>query len=329
MKKWLSKRWVYHSLIWIGFTFGVGIIPVIINPEVDYLESIGGVMIYFIPMVPLVYANFYLKSQLYEKRKYLTYAICVILLLVSGIGLYQGVYYFFPNYDQHPLQDASNVFFLIAITTGLQYLKRGVIGQFQLQELKAKTAQMELNALKAQVNPHFLFNTLNNIYATNRKDAVKGSEMIMELAEVMRYHLRFAESASIPLEDEIQLISSYIELEKLRQNANFKLTIELPDDQLASKQRIEPLIFLPFVENAFKYGTHPTQPCFIDLKLRLNEARLDFEIRNTVIRNKKTVKTGLGIENIRKRLSIIYPEKHSLVIRSTEEEFQVNLTIQL
>ena len=207
------------------------------------------------------------------------------------------------------------------------YFKRGLVNQYQLQELKAKSAENELNSLKAQINPHFLFNNLNNIYSINQMDSQKGSEMILELAEVMRYHLQFSKQSYVSISSEFQLIQSYIELEKLRLKNNCTLNIQIKEGD--DNHKIAPLLLLPFVENAFKHGTHPTQDCFISLTIEIENGRLYFSINNSLIKNKRVVKTHVGLENTKRRLFLLYPDRHSLKIKSDEATYQVKLEIDL
>ncbi|WP_162200414.1 sensor histidine kinase [Kordia jejudonensis] len=225
------------------------------------------------------------------------------------------------------IQEISNIILLLVLSVGIRYLKRGIVGQFQLQELRVKKNEAEINALKAQINPHFLFNTLNNIYATNQIDAEKGSEMIMELSEVMRYHLRFSELQKVSLEDEVQLLHSYIALEKLRLTENCKIYINIAPSK--SKLKIAPLLLLPFTENAFKHGTHPTKPCFINFSLVVENDTIIFQIRNSIISNKKIVKTHIGLENTKRRLKLIYNNKFELKISNTEDVFYLKLKLKL
>lgn len=318
---------MYHSLIWgVFFVTILAITSITMDQGDDWWTVVKQDVIgFFWLFPPITYLNFYLKDRFFDQRKYVGYLLSIPLQISVGVAAYQLNYRIFDLTTQTLAQDAINVFFVLAFSTGAQYFKRGIASQYQLQELKAQNAQIELNALKAQINPHFLFNTLNNIYATNQIDAVKGSEMIMELSEVMRYHLHFSKLDRVPLEDEIQLAHSYIALEKLRlsENCDVKVTIDSSNNQLL----IAPLIFLPFLENAFKHGTVSTQPCFVHLAIRVEDRRLYFEISNSVIAGKKIVQNHIGLQNTRRRLDLIYPQKHKLLIMEEDKVFKVQLTI--
>ena len=326
MIDFLKKRWVYHFLIWLA-GFGVMIIAWIASGPEETLEAQLGILAYFVPIIPIVYLNFYFKSIFFDKSKYWKYLLSIPIQVAVGVIIYELDYLLFVDFKQSWLQDANNIFFIIAFTTGLQYLKRGIVNQYQIQVLRAKNAEMELNSLKAQINPHFLFNNLNNIYSINQIDHEKGTEMILELAEVMRYHLASSKKKKVSLQDEVQLVRSYIELEKLRLQDNCKLEIAIEEPKTSSK--ISPLLLLPFIENAFKHGTHPTLECFVKISITSTDQEIHFSVLNSIINNKNVVKTNLGLENTQRRLELLYPESHKLEMNRTQETYAVKLEIQL
>ena len=327
MLSFFKKRWVYHTLAWVIGFLTIETISWITVSECDFVERVIQTLAFILPFVPIVYLNFFLKKMFYDKRLYRKYFLSIPIQVALGVLLYRLVYLVVDNTVQSWQQDASNVFYLIAISLGVQYFKRGIVNQYQLQELKTKNALMELNALRAQVNPHFLFNNLNNVYAINNIDPHKGSEMLLELAEVMRYHLEFSRMEKIKVRDEVQLIRSYIELEKLRLNEQCDLQTEFSlseEDKL-----IAPLLLLPFIENAFKHGTHPNKKSFVNVDLSIKDGRLSFHVSNSTIEGKQVVQTKLGLENTKRRLELIYPERHSLDIRRAEGQYHVNLKVEL
>lgn len=326
MSDFLKKRWVYHSLIWLVVICVLTVMSIMQGEELS-LSSFGRMLVSTSPMAIAIYVNFYLKDILFGKRKYILYVLTLPLLTIIIIWAATKLLPLVVETSMTWQNHTTNIVFAMIFTTVLQYFKRGMVGQYQLQELRAKTAETELNALKAQINPHFLFNTLNNIYATNEIDAQQGSQMIMELSEVMRYHLRFSKMKKVSLQEEIQLIRAYIELEKLRLNSNCDLQTDW--SQVDSSIKIASLIFLPFIENAFKYGSHPTQDCFIHLDIKTQANSVDFELSNSIIHRKKVVKTHIGLTNTIRRLEIIYPNQHTLDIRKTEDIYTIKLNLQV
>ncbi len=323
MTNFLKKKWVYHSIIWL---FGLVYFVIIEGEAFDsqnYFRIFIDPLSLLLPFMVITYIGFWIKAHFFDKRKYLTYFLLLALLIICGV-----LYFKIETFSDNPIfQDFVNVTFIVFTTLGLQYLKRGIVNQYQVQELKARTAETELNALKTQINPHFLFNTLNNIYGTNQIDPKKGSEMILELADVMRYHFEYAKKNQVRIKDEVQLLNAYIKLEQLRLTDNCDLKVIL--DPINESALIAPLLLLPFVENAFKHGTHPAKSCFIDIRLKHISNKLNFYIRNSVIENRKVIKTNIGLENTKKRLSLIYPNKHTLTIKEENNVFVVQLTIDI
>ncbi|MEO0340331.1 MAG: histidine kinase, partial [Bacteroidota bacterium] len=291
MIQYLQKRWVYHSMLWLFAYLGLMLVVFLEDaPELSFSQLITEPFLILIPVFLTTYLGFWAKKRFFDARRYFIYVMAVLAIVAIGVTIFElllhmrGV-----QIGNSRTQNILNFVFIHFFSLGLQYFKRGVVNQYQLQELKAKTAITELNALKAQINPHFLFNTLNNIYGMNRIDSEKGSEMIMELSDVMRYHLEFSKVGQVKLEDEIQLLKSYVKLEQLRlsDTCDVQISFEQADESLM----VSPLLFLPFVENAFKHGTHPTQDCFVHIELKTSSNQLWFSIKNSVITNRKVVKT--------------------------------------
>ncbi len=329
MNAFLKKKWVYHSLIWISayLSFSMLIFSDK-DSSASILQSLQEPIFFFAPIFVVTYLGFWAKDKFFDSRQYLVYLLAAALIVALGVGLHEVLNSFAVNkVTNSTFQNIFNFIFFILITTGLQYFKRGIINQHQLQELKAKTATTELNALKAQINPHFLFNTLNNIYGMNQINPEKGSEMIMELSDVMRYHLEFSKEGKVKLEDEIQLLESYIKLEQLRLSDTCDVQVDFGEAD--EKLMISPLLFIPFVENAFKHGTHPTQDCFVHLKLQTTQDKLLFTIENSIIANRKVVKTNIGLQNTKRRLELIFPDKHDLKISQINKRHLVVLNIEL
>ena len=328
MFEFLKKRWVYHSLIWIFSYWGLTLIIFFNEDNTDsFLTCLQEPLFFFMPIIVATYLGFWAKEALFDKRKYFLYFLAVVAVVCIGVAIYEYLELLEGELGNSRTQNITNFVFLQLFAIGLQYFKRGIVNQYQFQELEAKTAVTELNALKAQINPHFLFNTLNNIYGMNQINPEKGSEMIMELSDVMRYHLEFSKVGKVKLEDEIQLLKSYIKLEelRLRETCDVQVNFENADESL----KISPLLFIPFVENAFKHGTHPTKECYVHIDLSTSKDRLLFTIKNSIIANRKVVKTNIGLQNTKRRLELIFPDKHDLKITQKNQEHHVELSIAL
>jgi len=201
--------------------------------------------------------------------------------------------------------------------------------QFTEQKMikaEAEKAHAELSFLKAQINPHFLFNTLNNIYALSVTDSKNTSASIMKLSNIMRYVTDEVAEDFVSLQNEWGCINDYIDLQRLRLGKKTKLSFELSG--IITRQRIAPLVLMTFIENVFKYGISKHAETEITIKLTVDENRLVFFSQNTIVESASAAKrTGIGISNTRQRLNHIYPGKHRLDIVKENNLFTVNLEI--
>jgi LytS/YehU family sensor histidine kinase len=206
-------------------------------------------------------------------------------------------------------------------------LSLGVASYNRLKETEEEKLKAELSYLKAQINPHFLFNTLNSVYALTVQKSDSAPEAITKLSAIMRYSITDAAQDFVSLEKELNYVNAYVELEKLRltNKVNLNYTVK---GSTAGKQ-IAPLIFIPFIENAFKYGVSTQENSVIDITITIDNNNLAVIVKNTKMRTDPKNKLGLGIENTKKRLSLIYPGKHKLEIQDSEKEHSVNLNLNL
>jgi LytS/YehU family sensor histidine kinase len=182
----------------------------------------------------------------------------------------------------------------------------------RMDEMHEEKTQAELSYLKAQINPHFLFNTLNSLYALTLEKSDGAPEAVLKLSGIMRYVVSESEQDFVALSKEIQYIKDYIDLQKLRisDNVQFSMQVEGSPDG----KRIAPMLLIPFIENAFKYGVNPDEDSVIDIRFVLSDYQLHLTVLNTIAANSfdEQHKTGTGIENVQKRLNLVYPQKHKL-----------------
>ncbi|WP_165940215.1 sensor histidine kinase [Dyadobacter psychrotolerans] len=203
--------------------------------------------------------------------------------------------------------------------------------QWRLSEKKvilseADKAQAELSFFKAQINPHFLFNTLNNIYSLAITKSDHTAPSILKLSKMMRYITEEATQDFVPLHDEITCLESYIDLQKLRLNDKTRVNFKI-DGEIKNKQ-IAPLILMTFVENAFKYGVSNRFENEIDIRLESTATSVYFFCRNEIFEaNEAGERQGIGIANTRKRLDFLYPDRYDLKISKEEKTFEVSLTV--
>lgn len=198
-------------------------------------------------------------------------------------------------------------------------------------ELEEEKLRAELSALKHQINPHFLFNILNSLYGMALvQDDELTANGISRLSSLMRYVLYESNESTVPLQGEIDYVYNYIELQRMRLGEQTEVLFELTGDP--SPHRIAPMIFIPFIENAFKHGVSTIHSSTVHIKLSVEPKRLTFYLSNPQLPLRKKDKNyvgGIGLQNVRKRLALIYPKKHTLSLGPADELFIVTLTIEL
>ncbi|MEM7102378.1 MAG: histidine kinase [Bacteroidota bacterium] len=200
-----------------------------------------------------------------------------------------------------------------------------------IKSLKEEKQSMELAFLKSQIDPHFLFNTLNNLYALAlEENAEKTGYAIARLGTLMRYNLHDATTEFIPIQKEIDHIRIFIELQRLRLNEFNKLDLDIDINQeLLKPFKIAPMMLIPFIENAFKYGISQSEPSFIKIEMRLEETYLTLKVENKINTKIEGTSTGVGLKNVKKRLSLIYPEKYELDYGKRKTVFYSKLKLNL
>lgn len=221
--------------------------------------------------------------------------------------------------------------FLVAfvVSTGGKVVKQWFSAEEVKEEISKQQLETELNLLKTQVNPHFLFNTLNSIYSLAIANNQKTADAVIKLSRIMRYTLEDCQGKDVELQQEIDFINSYIELQKLRLTNNNSICFNAKGD--ISTARIAPFVFIPFIENAFKYGISTHRSSAIDASIKADKNKVTFTCINDYQPNaaSRYESTGMGISNTRRRLELLYNKRHELSILSDDHHFSVSLTINL
>ena len=197
------------------------------------------------------------------------------------------------------------------------------------QQLKIEKQEAELNYLKSQTNPHFLFNTLNNIYSLSRDKSDLAPESVLRLSKILRYMLYETGGEYIAIEKELKIISDYIELEKLRYDESLRINFNYDIEDM--KQALPPLLLIPLVENAFKHGASETRNHpFVDIHLSVKNRQLAFFVKNSFdgISGEQKVKENIGLSNLRRQLELLYTD-YDLSVQQSESEFTATLKINL
>ena len=227
------------------------------------------------------------------------------------------------------------IYFLFYIfVVVFKYLKDNFIAQYQQNQQQKLQLHFELENLKAQISPHFLFNTMNNFYGLAVENSKKLPDLMIRLSDLLRYSLYETQQEKVPLQDEIEYLKNYIELEKIRLESNLDIEF-IVNVKNSEKYQVAPLLFIIFIENAFKYARNIVdEPVFIALSIVVSDdGILHLTVKNNYNANAQncfTNEKGIGLENAKKRLNVIYPnEKHALSFHQDEKFYSVALSIHL
>ncbi len=203
-----------------------------------------------------------------------------------------------------------------------------VLNTIRKEQLEKQAVEAELHSLKAQINPHFLFNTLNNIHTLVYKQASTAPEAVMQLASLMRYMIYESNAATVPLSREMDYLRDYMSLQQLRYKNSPVVDLQIEGETTSCS--IAPLLFIHLLENAYKHSPARLEPGDLEVRIAINEGSLTFSVRNPIGKrsaNPLEEPGGIGLPNVRKRLSLLYPDQHTLTIQNTGETFTVSLTI--
>ncbi len=228
---------------------------------------------------------------------------------------------------QHDIITLVILVLMLGMNLGVKLYFKQRSDQKQLAELERQNLEQQLEYLKYQINPHFLMNTLNNIHALVDIDPENAKQTILELSKMMRFVLYEGSKTSVPLDKEIAFLQNYITLMKLRYTDKVLITVEVPGS-LPGKE-VPPLIFITFVENAFKHGVTYRQASFIDIRISIEDAKLTFTCANSRIPKDEDKHGGIGLTNVKQRLDLIYGQRYSLNIQDEPDTYTVTLTIPL
>jgi sensor histidine kinase YesM len=215
---------------------------------------------------------------------------------------------------------------LLASVVGLKVFKKWIIDVQRMNELHQTNLKTELEQLKSQVNPHFLFNTLNNLLVLTQTDPQKASQVLLGLSDLLRYQLYDSAREKILLSKDIAFIHNLLTLEKIRKN-DFSYTIHTEGS--VDGKNLPPFLFIPFVENAIKHGASTVGHSYLTLNFRITDKHLHFSSENSKPPVKANTIGGLGLVNIKRRLELLYPGNHTLEIKDSSDKYIVNLIIPL
>jgi sensor histidine kinase YesM len=329
-------RWWQHLLFWALMIF----ILLNIFKTSDSVEKIDLVytLLFLGPLLSVVYINLYLAiPQLLRKEKYLWYILSLLMLGITGaLWLYQLFdswvdiilphYYFISYYTVFQLLIFTGS---ILMLTTLIKLSRGWFMMLRIERLNTRN---QLKTLQQQINPHFLLNSLQTIYALSLEHSSQAPKAILQLSDILKYTLYDTDRPRVKLEKEVALIRDYVEMFRFRTDSE-KVAIQLDVEGNCGSLAIAPMLLIPFVENCFKHGLSggPDRE-EISIALHIEQETLHFTAVNSFeskIAQKQGIQRGIGIENTKQRLQLIYPGRHRLRIYETGDKFRVSLQIKL
>ena len=343
-----SKETAYYTFIrypqiihYVDLLFCLVILPLIILlvPVDKWIKTqpvFVGTLVLYLYLLYFTYRKANIPS-LFLKRKYLHIIILIIILtLITELLTH------FPISDKFgsklPIDfrrhlHAQTIWFFFLIVSGFSLAIEVTFELFrqmlQKQEIEAEKNKAELAMYKAQINPHFLFNTLNTLYGLVITKSDLTESAFVKFSNILKYMYDNTSIEKIDINNEIEYIWQYVELQKLRLNHHTKVIFESRTDE--ELVLIPPMILITFVENAFKYGTSSSEDCTILIRIIVEDGVLLFKTRNSIMKEKKEGESSIGIENCRKRLQLLYPGLFTLITEkdNNKQEFLTKLTIQL
>lgn len=338
VKKNKAGRVWFHILLWMLSVLTFAYIFKLSDStcSLDLIYS----MFFHLSVVSSVYLNFYGIQKWFVRGKYFEYAVSTTAIIAYAaflshytfdvlVDLVLPDYYFVSQFNY--VEAGVVVTGYLIVTTTIKLSE----SWFDLQKVKQHIAESEkerldgeLHNLKAQINPHFLFNSLNVIYALALKSDNDTAAVVLKLSDILRYVIYDSTLKEVSLESEVRLLKKYIELQKLRVESSVPVRFI---SKIEKDVKVAPLVFLPLVENSFKHGIKgDTENVFIHIKLHSDTEGIYFEVEN----NKSEAKPnnpntkGLGLENIKRRLEIQYPDRHEFKIYDEKDIFKVSLAIE-
>ncbi len=328
----------YHLIFWMSLFFlfiaidntGRGML------FVCFMEGINVIFYAF-----LVYFNvLYLIPNYLTTKKFSLYAALLILVVLVFTPFKVIIFYLlteaYPEIQGQIVNERNWYFLSSFVITGsstiIKIVSDWATHQRDRKELVTQNMQSELQFLKSQINPHFLFNTLNSLYALTLKKSDKAPEIVIKLAEMMRYMLYECNEKQVTLKKEVNYIKNYLDLERLRHGDHVLIKFDIHGE--VENQMIAPLLFIPFLENSFKHGLNKQiDQSYVSIHLAIKRDNVEMWIENSkpatlpLQRHKKS--GGIGLVNVKRRLNILYPNKHDLNITEKPDSYRVDLNIIL
>lgn len=302
------------------------------NPEFS-----AHIWVELMTVMPLFYViTLLLIPYVFKKMGIWVFSASLILTNVGFFFFQEVFHHFFLEFEHEhgTAPEMLGIFPLImvsAIASSYGLLLEFLEQDSNKEEQKNEQLKSELSFLRSQISPHFIFNILNSIvYLIRTKASEQAEDVTMRLSSLMRYMLYDSDQTMVPLTNELAYVENYLDLQKMRFDGNVAFDFQVNGD--GEGQMIEPMLLIPFVENAVKHGVGLVEKPFIKVQLESNEQRLHFQVKNKKGKEEQVFKdssSGIGLKNVKRRLELLYPNKHTLEIKEDELNFSVDLTLEL
>lgn len=308
---------------------------------VSFWKRLGGCLAYFLSMDTVIYANLYLLVPRFLLKNrfgsYIGAAILMNLVVITFLSITQGALFevILPVRNPDGFATFINTFsgiltlgFVTAGSAAISLFTHWLRYNLRIDELESTTLQSELTFLKNQINPHFLFNMLNNANVLIKRNPEEASKVLFKLEDLLRYQINDSSRERVSLASDIRFLNDYLNLEKIRRD-NFRFTMEQEGD--IESIWIQPLLFIPFVENAVKHSFDSEHPSSVRVSFKVDDNRLEFHCENSKpsVAVSKGKVGGIGLANIQRRLGLLYPGCYQLELKEDETRYSVILSITL
>ena len=325
-----------ENLLYLMVWMVIILVPVLNSKMLEEVHvSLENILIAWLKIAPyllifIIHNSLIAPRLLLRKRRYVWYLV-VNLLTITAVFSLVAIYEKYAPYNTEPyilngkasftdLAIYWNIllgFFMTGLNMGIKLLYRSLRDEQQMEELKRQNLQAEMDYLRYQINPHFFMNTLNNIHALIDIDTEYAKSAVIELSKMMRYVLYESGSETISLKKDIQFIENYIELMRIRYDSSIDICLDYPAT-IPNKVAIPPLLLIVFVENAFKHGVSYNHASFIHIRIGYRDDAVTAVISNSRHEKSRPGTTGIGLENVKKRLALIYQDNYTLSIDDSD-----------
>lgn len=325
-----------ENLLYLMVWMVIILVPVLNSKMLEEVHvSLENILIAWLKIAPyllifIIHNSLIAPRLLLRKHRYVWYLV-VNLLTITAVFSLVAIYEKYAPYDTEPyilngkasftdLAIYWNILlglFMTGLNMGIKLLYRSLRDEQQMEELKRQNLQAEMNYLRYQINPHFFMNTLNNIHALIDIDTEYAKSAVIELSKMMRYVLYESGSETISLKKDIQFIENYIELMRIRYDSSIDICLDYPAT-IPNKVAIPPLLLIVFVENAFKHGVSYNHASFIHIRIGYRDDAVTAVISNSRHEKSRPGTTGIGLENVKKRLALIYQDNYTLSIDDSD-----------